>query len=106
MERAFYHEHPEIMTLETEVLEALPGRVLLAVSPFFPGGGGQLADRGLIRWAGGEAPVAGFERAEGKIWVLLADEQEIQGKIEAAVDVPFRRMMTQMHTYTHILNAC
>jgi misacylated tRNA(Ala) deacylase len=106
MERAFYHEHPDIMTLETEVLEARPGRLLIAVSPFFPGGGGQLADRGLISWAGVEAPVEGFERSEGKIWVLLADEQEIQGNIEAAVDVAFRRMLTQMHTYTHILNAC
>jgi misacylated tRNA(Ala) deacylase len=106
MERAFYHEHPDVMTLETEVLDHRPGRVLLAASPFFPGGGGQLADRGMICWANGEALVTGFERIDGKAWVLLADEREIHGKIEAVVDVPFRRMMTQMHTYTHILNAC
>jgi len=106
MDLAFYHEHPEVMTLETEVVESRPGRILLAASPFFPGGGGQLADRGVIRFAKGEAPVTGFERVDGKVWALLANEQEVHGKIEAAVDAPFRRMMTQMHTYTHILNAC
>ena len=74
MERAFYHERPDVVTLEAEVLDHRPGRVLLAVSPFFPGGGGQLADRGVIRWANGEAPVTGFERADGKTWVLLAGE--------------------------------
>jgi misacylated tRNA(Ala) deacylase len=33
---------------EAEVLDARPGAVLVA-SPFFPGGGGQLADRGALR---------------------------------------------------------
>jgi misacylated tRNA(Ala) deacylase len=106
MRRAFYHEHPDVLTLETEVLESRPGRLRLFASPFFPGGGGQLADRGLLRWSGGEASVTGFENIDGAGWVLLADEREIHGKVEAAVDMPFRWMMTQMHTYTHILNAC
>ena len=106
MDRAFYHEHPDILALETEVRDSRPGRVLLAASPFFPGGGGQLADRGTIRWAGGEAPVARFERIDGNVWLLLADDGEMHGRAEAVVDAPFRRMMTQMHTYTHILNAC
>jgi misacylated tRNA(Ala) deacylase len=106
MRRAFYHEHPDVSMLETEVLESRPGRLVLACSPFFPGGGGQLADRGMVRWSGGEAAVVGFESVDGKPWVLLANEHEMHGKVEAAVDPRFRRMMTQMHTYTHILNAC
>ena len=106
MQRAFYHEYPKIFSLETEVLDAAPGRLLLAASPFFAGGGGQLADRGLLRWAGGETTVAGFEIIEGRNWVLLPTQAAITGKVEAVVDAPFRRMMTEMHTYTHILNAC
>jgi misacylated tRNA(Ala) deacylase len=104
--RAFYHEHPDQLRLETEVVENRPGRLLLAQSPFFRGGGGQLADRGHVRWSGGEAQIAGFETEEGRHWVLLAQEQAIHGKIEAVVDAEFRRLMTVMHTYTHILNAC
>jgi misacylated tRNA(Ala) deacylase len=104
--RAFYHEHPDVLTLATAIVEAQPGRILLAQSPFFPGGGGQLADKGLIRWRGGEVRVAGFEKAGGRLWHVLDDAAaELDGAVEAIVDADFRLMMTQMHTGTHILNA-
>lgn len=106
MLRAFYHEHPETLVLETEIVGLQPGRVLLAQSPFFPGGGGQLPDRGRIRWAGGEAQVAGFEKSGGRLWHVLDDPQaEVRGAVEATVEEDFRHMMTRLHTATHILNA-
>jgi len=104
--RAFYHEHPGMLDAETEVLDVGPGRVLLAQSPFYPGGGGQLADRGVVRWSGGEAIVAGFETVGGKLWHLLADRAaEPSGTVQGVVDPAFRRMMCELHTATHILNA-
>lgn len=106
MARSFYHENPDCLVLATEVIAARPGRVLLAQSPFYPGGGGQLADRGTLRWSGGEHAVAGFEPAGGRLWHLLEDPAaEIAGPVEAAVDPEFRRMMRELHTGTHILNA-
>ena len=106
MSRAFYHEHPDFVLLETDVLDAAPGKVLLAQSPFFPGGGGQLADRGVLRGGQGEVAVSGFEKSGGRLWHLLADPQvQLSGRIQAAVDTDFRQMMTQLHTDTHILNA-
>ncbi|MGO4127898.1 alanyl-tRNA editing protein [Inquilinus sp. YAF38] len=106
MARSFYHENPERLILETEVIDARPGRVLLAQSPFYPGGGGQLADRGTLRWNGGAHAVAGFEPAGGRLWHLLEDPAvEVSGPVEAAVDPEFRRMMRELHTGTHILNA-
>jgi misacylated tRNA(Ala) deacylase len=106
MSHAFYHEHPGTLLIETEVLDAVPGKVLLAQSPFFPGGGGQLADRGALRWVHGEIAVSGFEKTGGKIWHQLADPQvQLAGHVQAAVDADFRQMMTQLHTDTHILNA-
>jgi misacylated tRNA(Ala) deacylase len=54
------HRCPDVLTLASEVVAATPGRVRLADSPFFPGGGGQLPDRGVIRWNGGQARVSGF----------------------------------------------
>jgi misacylated tRNA(Ala) deacylase len=92
--------------VETTVVDARPGRVLLADCPFFPGGGGQLPDRGVISWAGGEAAVAGFEMSEEGAWVLLAsDDAEMAGAVEARVDPDFRLLMRELHTATHILNA-
>ena len=42
MARSFYHTNPDTLTLATDVVDAVPGRVLMAEQPFFPGGGGQL----------------------------------------------------------------
>jgi misacylated tRNA(Ala) deacylase len=105
MPHVFYHEHPDVLTVETEVLDAYPGRVVLASSPFYPGGGGQLADRGVIRWAAGEARVTGFESSGGKVWHLLGNEAELRGPVEARVDPAFRQLMRELHTDTHLLNA-
>jgi misacylated tRNA(Ala) deacylase len=103
--RPFYHEHPEALTLETEVVDARPGRVLLARSPFFPGGGGQLPDRGVLRWSGGESVVTGFEGSGGQLWHLLAEPVEPSGAVEAVVEPGFRQLMRELHTDTHVLNA-
>lgn len=101
----FCHEQPETLTVQTDVADARPGKVALVQSPFYPGGGGQLADRGAIRWRGGKAKVVGFEVSAGKLWHLLDSQGEISGNVEAGVDADFRRMMRQLHTDTHILNA-
>lgn len=105
MSRLFYHEHPETLTLETKVVNAAPGRVMLADSPFFPGGGGQLADQGIMRWSGGEVRIAGFEPYGGRMWVVLGEATELSGTVEAVVDPAFRQMMRELHTDTHLLNA-
>ena len=101
----FCHEEPETLVVQTEIVDARPGKVALATSPFYPGGGGQLADRGVIRWAGGEAKVTGFDYSAGKLWHLLDTQGEVTGAVEAAVDPEFRRKMRQLHTDTHVLNA-
>jgi misacylated tRNA(Ala) deacylase len=105
MAHYFCHDHPETLTLETAVTDAKPGRVVLAATPFYPGGGGQPADLGILRWPGGEVAVTGFETSGGKLWHLLADVVELSGPVEAVVEPAFRQTMRQLHTATHILNA-
>ncbi|HTZ79868.1 MAG TPA: alanyl-tRNA editing protein [Stellaceae bacterium] len=105
MAHLFCHENPETLSLETSVTDARPGRVALAQSPFYPGGGGQPADKGVLRWSGGEARVVGFEEEGDRLWHLLDSQAELQGAVEAAVDPKFRQTMRQLHTDTHILNA-
>ena len=101
----YCHDHSETLTLETDVADARPGKVALVQSPFYPGGGGQLADRGVIRWSGGDARATGFELSAGKLWHVLDTQAEVTGRIEAAVDPEFRRKMRQLHTSSHVLNA-
>src|SRR5476651_2051385 len=101
----FCHDHPETLGVETQIVDFQPGKIALAQSPFYPGGGGQLADQGVVRWNGGEAKVVGFDVAGGKVWHLLDTQADVNGAVEAAVDPDFRRTMRQLHTGTHILNA-
>lgn len=101
----FCHEQPDILVLETEIVDSQPGKVALGQSPFYPGGGGQLADRGVLRWTGGEARIVGFDVSSGVLWHLLDTQVELAGNVEARVDPDFRRRMRQLHTDTHILNA-
>ena len=105
MAHLYCHDHPESLTLETAVVDARPGRAVLAESPFYPGGGGQPADQGALRWAGGEAKVVGFENSGGRLWHVLDQPVELSDAVEAAVDPAFRLIMRQLHTDTHILNA-
>ncbi len=105
MSRYFCHDRPDVLTLEARIVDARPGAVVLEQTPFHPGGGGQLPDRGVVRWAGGEVTVAGFANAEGRLWHLLAEPVEIAGAVEVAVDPAFRALMTELHTDTHVLNA-
>jgi misacylated tRNA(Ala) deacylase len=106
MGRYFCHDHPEVLSLETRVVDARPGAVVLEQTPFYPGGGGQLADRGTLRWSGGQVAINGFEpAADGRFWHLLAGPAEPTGAVLAVVDPEFRSTMAQLHTGTHILNA-
>jgi misacylated tRNA(Ala) deacylase len=105
MAHLYCHEHPDTLVLATEVIDARPGRIALAQSPFYPGGGGQPGDQGVIRWGAGEARIVGFEYADETLWHLLDSQAEISGSVEAAVDPRFRQIMRQLHTGTHILNA-
>jgi misacylated tRNA(Ala) deacylase len=105
MSRYFCHEHPDVLILESRVVDARPGAVVLEQSPFHPGGGGQLADRGILRWSGGEVRVTGFEATGGRYWHLLSEAVEPAGAVELLVDPEFRSLMAQLHTDTHILNA-
>jgi len=105
MSRYYCHEHPDVLCLESRVVDARPGAVLVEQSPFHPGGGGQLADRGVLRWRGGEVRINAIEAAEGRHWHLLAEPIEVAGAVEMVVEPGFRSMMSQLHTDTHILNA-
>ncbi|MCC8962654.1 alanyl-tRNA editing protein [Bradyrhizobium sp. Pear76] len=105
MSRAFTHDHPDILQLETDAIDARPGAILLEHSPFFPGGGGQLADRGTLKWSGGELPVTGLERDERGLWHMVPGESLISGKVMLEVEPTFRAMMCELHTLAHVINA-
>jgi misacylated tRNA(Ala) deacylase len=103
--RPLYLEKPDLDALETEVLDARPGALLVARSPFFPGGGGQLADRGTLSWAGGELLLVGTRVDAGGVWLEDDGGEVAPQRVLLRLDRAFRALMCELHTIAHIVNA-
>ena len=84
------------------------GAVVLDGTPFYPEGGGQVGDRGVLRSAGRCFEVADT-RASGNAIVHygVATEGEIRlgAQVEAVVDGAARRHTARNHSATHLLHA-
>jgi alanyl-tRNA synthetase len=85
-----------------------PGEVILAETPFYPRGGGQIGDRGEIRTESGTL------RVEDTRWgipgvvihsgTVIAGEIEVGQEARAIVDSSHREGVRQSHTATHMLH--
>jgi misacylated tRNA(Ala) deacylase len=79
--------------------------VLLAQTPAFPGGGGQLPDQASIQWSNGEAVISAVVPDERGWWHEFESEAEIAGRVRISVNPAFRRLMCELHTLAHITNS-
>jgi misacylated tRNA(Ala) deacylase len=78
-------------------------------SIFYPTGGGQPGDTGILRWDGGEARVIDAVKADGGdvLHVLAPDSArpQVGTKIQAALDWDRRLLHMRMHTALHVMSA-
>jgi misacylated tRNA(Ala) deacylase len=82
------------------------GRIALAHTAFFPGGGGQPYDLGSISWGDARsAEVTRVGRESGRIWHTLdSDELPTVGtEVYGALDWDRRHLSMRTHTALHIL---
>src|SRR5215213_3845539 len=82
--------------------------IKLEQSPFYPEGGGQVADSGVVRWNGSEASVADVYRVgDDQVVELAAGGIAIEPgmAVEAEVDHRARHATMRNHTATHLLHA-
>jgi len=83
--------------------------VRLDRSIFYPTGGGQPGDTGLLRWEGGEAKVVDSVKADGGdvLHVLAPDAPRpaVGTKVHAVLDWERRYRHMRMHTAMHVLSA-
>jgi misacylated tRNA(Ala) deacylase len=80
------------------------GRVALARTAFYPGGGGQPYDTGGLTWDGGQAAVVRVGRDAGRIWHWLDGELPSPGtEVLGALDWDRRHLLMRTHTALHIL---
>ncbi|WP_428682555.1 alanyl-tRNA editing protein [Reyranella sp.] len=83
--------------------------VRLDRSIFYPTGGGQPGDTGLLRWDGGEARIVDSIKADGGdvLHVLAPDapRPEVGTKVHTVLDWERRHMHMRMHTALHVMSA-
>lgn len=105
MASELYHSDPGCFEFVAQVTDHTKNGVCLDRSYFYPGGGGQLSDRGVIRWGSRQANVTHIQASEGKVWHFLDTEDVPTGKLLCNIDSTFRMTMCQLHTNLHVLNA-
>jgi alanyl-tRNA synthetase len=81
--------------------------VKLEESPFYPEGGGQVADSGSITWNGHSTAVEDVYRVGDDQAVRVAAETQLEPgqRVEAQVDHRTRHATMRNHTATHLLHA-
>ena len=88
-----------------EAVDREGGRVALARTAFYPGGGGQPHDLGTLDWGAGPTAVTRVKREAGRIWHWLA-APELPGEgVEVAGELDWdrRHLLMRTHTALHVL---
>jgi alanyl-tRNA synthetase len=103
----------EELGAETSVAAAAPlpdepgeALVKLEESPFYPEGGGQVADSGLLRWNGSEVGVLDVYRVgDDQALRIGGPPPEAGSRVLARVEHATRHATMRNHTATHLLHA-
>ena len=97
-----YYEDPEVMAFEAKVVAVVKGAVVLDHTYFYPEGGGQEADYGVM--SGHE--VVNVQKVRNTILHFLKDKHDIAvgQTVTCAINEQRRRQLMRHHTAAHIIN--
>ena len=105
MPAKLYLEDPYQRAFEAQVVGCADGWCALSRTAFYPGGGGQPADRGRLT-AGGEALSVDLVRedAAGEIWHHVGRELATGSSVTGELDWPWRHALMRAHALMHVVN--
>ena len=105
MTEPLYQHDAYLRSFDARVVAGHPDGVTLDRSALFPGGGGQPADHGILRFDGAELRVAGAARRDGDVVVLLEGGTPPAAGTDVHVELDWERRYALMRTHTalHIL---
>lgn len=103
--RKLYYENEKLFNFKARVLGVVEGKyVVLDQTAFYPEGGGQLSDKGVIRHGKGECRVENVFRVGGVVFHECVGTLPPEGEVvEGEVDSERRLTLMRHHTSTHVI---
>lgn len=103
--RELFYEDPYRRSAKSKALRVIDGKyVVLDATVFYPEGGGQPADKGVLKHSGGEAKVVDVQRLGGVIVHVIEGPPPKEGEeVYGEIDWNRRLSLMRMHTGTHVL---
>jgi misacylated tRNA(Ala) deacylase len=95
----------DLRSFEAVVLDSAPDAIVLDRSAFYPGGGGQPADQGVLLWQGVETRIEGVRKGDD-LYLLPARDDPIPPPgtlVRAAVADDRRSALMRTHSGLHVL---
>ncbi|MQF80348.1 alanyl-tRNA editing protein [SAR202 cluster bacterium AD-493-K16_JPT_193m] len=104
MTRPLYHEDSYLREFQATIVDKVDGGVILNQSAFYPGGGGQPSDEGILKDGSNEYPVTRIRRDAGILVHLINGKTpEIGTRITGVMNWTRRYQLMRTHTALHIL---
>jgi misacylated tRNA(Ala) deacylase len=104
--KLLYHENSYTFECSAKVVAVEGDEIALDATVFFPGGGGQMPDHGIITWENREreGTVIAMNKREDVVWHTLDSLSPTVGtEVVGTIDWDFRYRMMRTHTALHIL---
>ncbi len=104
--KLLYHENSYTFECSAKVVAVEGDEIALDATVFFPGGGGQMPDHGIITWDNREreATVIAMNKRDDVVWHTLDSLPPAVGEeVVGTIDWDFRYRMMRTHTALHIL---
>ncbi|HEX4207996.1 MAG TPA: alanyl-tRNA editing protein [Ktedonobacteraceae bacterium] len=102
--KLLYHTNSFTYECSAKVVAVEGDEIALDATVFYPGGGGQMADRGVISWQGQEASVIAMNKRRDVVWHTLDSmPPQVGTEVVGTIDWDFRYRMMRTHTALHIL---
>jgi misacylated tRNA(Ala) deacylase len=101
-----YLQNAYLRSFDAQVIDVEPGRVALDRTLFCPGEGGQLPDRGWLRWENTTVNVKQSSAGDGVFWhEVIGTSPPVGATVTGELDWSFRSRMMRTHTALHLMRA-
>lgn len=104
MTELLYLQDAYLKEFKATVVDHVDGGVLLDQTAFYPGGGGQPADRGWLTFGDEQSNVAKIRRVSGQpVHFLDGELPPLQSRVDGSLDWTRRYQLMRTHTALHVL---